>query len=48
MRIAGSSFSIRPAPPAQRCRASYESHAAAPNLSPHSRFDVVDRLPLNP
>ncbi|HEX3314751.1 MAG TPA: tubulin-like doman-containing protein [Gemmataceae bacterium] len=30
------------------CRTAYEAHAGAPNMSPHSRFDVVDWLPLDP
>ena len=30
------------------CRAAYESFTGTPNVSPHSRFDVVDWLPLNP
>ena len=30
------------------CRVAYESYAGAPNVSPHSRFDVVDWLPLDP
>jgi eukaryotic-like serine/threonine-protein kinase len=30
------------------CRLAYEAYAGAPNVSPHSRFDIVDWLPLDP
>jgi hypothetical protein len=30
------------------CQAAYEAHSAAPTISPHARFDIVDWLPLDP
>jgi hypothetical protein len=30
------------------CRKAYEEAAILPQASPHSRFDIVDWLPLNP
>ena len=30
------------------CQAAYEANKAAPTVSAHSRFDIVDWLPLDP
>ncbi len=30
------------------CRKAYEEAAIMPQLSPHSRFDIMDWLPLDP
>jgi hypothetical protein len=30
------------------CRTAYETAASAPHSSPHSRFDIVDWVPLDP
>jgi hypothetical protein len=41
-----------PAPELNRilkpCRAAYEATAAAPNVSSHARFDILDWMPLDP
>ena len=32
----------------QPCRRAYEQSATVPSLSPHSRFDIMDWVPLDP